>query len=61
MILNSFYKRYEGNEEYDKQASFMNENIKMLLKSISKNEELLFKVQKTNINSQVQMEGELLN
>lgn len=38
----------------------MNDHIKVLLKSISHNEELLFKVQKSNINSQVQMEGELL-
>lgn len=32
-----------------------------MLKAISNNEELLFKVQKSNINSQVQMEGELLS
>ena len=32
-----------------------------MLKSISNNEELLFKTQKSNINSQVQMEGELLS
>lgn len=32
-----------------------------MLKSISNNYELLFKVQKSNINSQVQMEGELLS
>lgn len=61
MLLNTFYKRYEQNTDYEKRASIINENIKILLKSISKNEELLFKVQKTNINTQVQMEGELLS
>lgn len=39
----------------------INENIKIMLKSISNNEELLFKVQKTNINTQVQLEGEMLS
>ena len=61
MLLNTFYKRYDENAEYEKQAGFINENVKMMLKTISSHEELLFKVQKTNINSQVQMEGELLS
>jgi cation transport regulator ChaB len=60
MLLNTFYKRYSENAEYEKEAAKNNEQIKGMLKAISNNEELLFKVQKTNINSQVQMEGELL-
>ncbi len=32
-----------------------------MIKSISYNEEMLFKVQKQNITHQVQLEGELLN
>lgn len=32
-----------------------------MIKTISYNEELLFKVQKLNINHQVQLEGELLS
>lgn len=61
MLLNTYYKRYEENADHEQQASIINENIKILLKSISKNEELLFKVQKSNINTQVQMEGEFLS
>ena len=37
------------------------ESIRCLTKTISYNEELLFKVQKMNINHQVQLEGELLS
>lgn len=61
MLLNTYYKRYEENADHEQRASIINENIKILLKSISKNEELLFKVQKSNINTQVQMEGEFLS
>ncbi len=61
MLLNTFYKRYEENAEYESRAGKTVDNIRALIKTISYNEELLFKVQKLNINHQVQLEGELLS
>jgi hypothetical protein len=61
MLLNTFYKRYEENSDYESRAGKIVESIRTLIKSISYNEELLFKVQKLNINHQVQLEGELLS
>lgn len=61
MLLNTFYKRYQENADYEAQTAKNNDHIRALIKSISGNEQLLFKVQKQNINSQVQMEGELLS
>jgi hypothetical protein len=61
MLLNTFYKRYEENAEYEGRAGRTVDSIRALIKTISYNEELLFKVQKLNINHQVQLEGELLS
>ena len=55
MLLNTFYKRYEENKKYEQQTGKIKENIISLIKNISSNEELLFKVQKININRQVQL------
>lgn len=61
MMLNTFYKRYEENADFEKRAYRLSEGIRQLIKSISCNEENLFKVQKLNINHQVQLEGELFS
>ena len=61
MLLNTFYKRYQENKTCEQTTKRLTDNIRSLLKQISKNEEMLFKIQKANINQQVQLEGELLS
>ena len=60
ILLNTFYKRYEENQDYELRAGKLGEGIRTMIRSISYNEEMLFKGQKANINHQVQLEGELL-
>lgn len=58
--MNTFYRAYAQNQENNETISNLNNTMTFLIKGISYNEDMIFLMQKSQINEQIQLESELL-